>query len=79
MEKLGRGFAWLDTGTHQSLLQAANFIRTIEERQGLMVACVEEIAYKMGYIGAVDVLRIAETMKHNSYGEYLRRLLDGEQ
>jgi glucose-1-phosphate thymidylyltransferase len=78
VEKLGRGIAWLDTGTHEALLQASTFIQTIEERQGLMVACVEEIAFKMGHIGAVDVLRIAETMKHNSYGEYLRRLLDGE-
>jgi glucose-1-phosphate thymidylyltransferase len=76
VEKLGRGIAWLDTGTHEALLQASTFIQTIEERQGLMVACVEEIAYKMGYIGAVEVLRIAETMKHNSYGDYLRRLLD---
>jgi len=78
VEKLGRGIAWLDTGTHEALLQASTFIQTIEERQGLMVACVEEIAYKMGYVGAVDILRIAETMKHNSYGEYLRRLLDGD-
>ena len=78
VEKLGRGIAWLDTGTHEALLQASTFIQTIEERQGLMVACVEEIAFKMGYIGAVDVLKIAETMKHNSYGEYLRRLLDGD-
>jgi glucose-1-phosphate thymidylyltransferase len=78
VEKLGRGIAWLDTGTHEALLQASTFIQTIEERQGLMVACVEEIAYKMGLIGAVDVLRIAETMRHNSYGEYLRRLLDGD-
>ena len=78
VEKLGRGIAWLDTGTHEALLQASTFIQTIEERQGLMVACVEEIAYKMGYIGPVDVLRTAETMKHNSYGDYLRRLLDGE-
>ena len=78
VEKLGRGVAWLDTGTHEALLQASTFIQTIEDRQGLMVACVEEIAYKMGYIGAVDVLRITETMRHNSYGEYLRRLLDGD-
>ena len=78
VEKLGRGIAWLDTGTHEALLQASTFIQTIEERQGLMVACVEEIAYKMGYIGAVDVLRIAETMTRNSYGDYLRRLLDGD-
>ena len=76
VEKLGRGVAWLDTGTYEALLQASTFIQTIEERQGLMVACVEEIAYKMGYIGSADVLRIAEPMKRNSYGEYLRRLLD---
>ena len=76
VEKLGRGVAWLDTGTYEALLQASTFIQTIEERQGLMVACVEEIAYKMGYIGPADVLRIADPMKRNSYGEYLRRLLD---
>jgi glucose-1-phosphate thymidylyltransferase len=76
VEKLGRGIAWLDTGTHEALLQASTFIQTIEERQGLMVACVEEIAYKLGYIGRADLLRIAEPMKRNSYGEYLRRLLD---
>ena len=78
VEKLGRGIAWLDTGTHEALLQASTFIQTIEERQGLMVACVEEIAYKMGYIGAADVLRIAEPIKRNSYGEYLLRLLETE-
>jgi len=78
VKKLGRGVAWLDTGTHEALLQASTFIQTIEERQGLMVACVEEIAYRMKYIGAADVLRIAETMPHTSYGEYLRRLLDGD-
>ncbi len=76
VEKLGRGIAWLDTGTHEALLQASTFIQTIEERQGLMVACVEEIAYKMGYIGAADLLRLAEPMKRNPYGDYLRRLLD---
>jgi glucose-1-phosphate thymidylyltransferase len=78
VEKLGRGIAWLDTGTHEALLQASTFIQTIEERQGLMVASVEEIAYKMGYVGAADILKIADTMRHNSYGEYLRRLLDGD-
>ncbi len=77
VEKLGRGFAWLDTGTHASLLQASNFIRTIEERQGLMVACVEEVAYNMGFIDASRVRQIAGTMK-NSYGEYLLRMLDDE-
>jgi glucose-1-phosphate thymidylyltransferase len=77
VERLGRGIAWLDTGTHEALLQASTFIQTIEERQGLMIACVEEIAYKLGYIGAGDLLRIAEPMKRNSYGDYLRQLLDG--
>jgi glucose-1-phosphate thymidylyltransferase len=79
VEKLGRGIAWLDTGTHEALLQASTFIQTIEERQGLMVACVEEIAYTMGYISAADLLRMAEPMKRNSYGEYLLRLLETEQ
>jgi glucose-1-phosphate thymidylyltransferase len=78
VEKLGRGIAWLDTGTHESLLQASNFIQTLEERQGLMVACIEEIAYKMGYITATDVVRIAEAMKGNGYGQYLIRMLEHE-
>jgi len=76
VELLGRGYAWLDTGTHASLLQAANFIRTIEERQGLMVACVEEVAYHMGYIQADQVRAIAKSMKGNTYGEYLLSMLD---
>lgn len=71
VERLGRGVAWLDTGTHEALLQAATFIQTIETRQGLMVACVEEIAYRMGYITAADVLRLASPMKDNAYGRYL--------
>src|SRR5437762_2908442 len=74
----GRGIAWLDTGTHEALLQASTFIHTIEERQGLMVACVEEIAYRMGYITGDDVLRIARPMKDNSYGQYLLRLIEPE-
>src|SRR3989454_12065962 len=78
VEKLGRGIAWLDTGTHEALLQASTFIQTIEERQGLMVACVEEIAYRMGYITGDDVLRIARPMKDNSYGQYLLRLIEPE-
>ncbi len=78
VEKLGRGIAWLDTGTHEALLQASTFIQTIEERQGLMVACVEEIAYRMGYITADDVLRIARPMRANSYGQYLLRLVEAE-
>jgi glucose-1-phosphate thymidylyltransferase len=78
VERLGRGIAWLDTGTHESLLQASNFIQAIEERQGLMVACVEEVAFRLGYIGAAEVRRIAEPMKHNSYGEYLLAMLEPE-
>jgi glucose-1-phosphate thymidylyltransferase len=78
VEKLGRGIAWLDTGTHEALLQASTFIQTIEDRQGLMVACVEEIAYRMGYITAANVERIARPMKDNSYGQYLLRLIESE-
>ena len=76
VERLGRGIAWLDTGTHEALLQASTFIQTIEERQGLMVACLEEIAFKMNYITALDVMRIAEPMRKNSYGQYLLRLVE---
>jgi glucose-1-phosphate thymidylyltransferase len=77
VDKLGRGIAWLDTGTHEALLQAASFIQTLEDRQGLMVACVEEIAFLMGYITAEEVCRIAEPMRGNSYGQYLLRLVEG--
>jgi glucose-1-phosphate thymidylyltransferase len=73
--KLGRGIAWLDTGTHESLLQASNFIQALQERQGLMVACLEEIAFKMGYITPEHVARIADQMKGNGYGQYLLRML----
>jgi len=78
VERLGRGVAWLDTGTHESLLQASTFIQTLEERQGLMVACLEEIAYRMGYITEDDVRRVAAPMKLNSYGQYLLRMIDQE-
>jgi glucose-1-phosphate thymidylyltransferase len=77
VERLGRGVAWLDTGTCESLTQASNFIQALQERQGLMVACVEEIAFRMGYIDARDVVRIAKTMKGNGYGQYLLRMLEG--
>jgi glucose-1-phosphate thymidylyltransferase len=76
VEKLGRGVAWLDTGTHESLLQASQFVQTIEDRQGLMICCVEEIAYRMGYIGADDVRRMAAPMQKNTYGQYLLHMLE---
>jgi glucose-1-phosphate thymidylyltransferase len=75
VEKLGRGFAWLDTGTHEALLQASTFIQTIETRQGLMVCCPEEIAYRQGYITAAELVALAEGMKHNEYAEYLLDLV----
>jgi len=75
---LGRGIAWLDTGTHESLMQAAQYIQVLQERQGLMVACPEEIAYTMGYIQADDVARLAKKMKDNSYGQYLLNLVTSE-
>jgi glucose-1-phosphate thymidylyltransferase len=78
VEKLGRGFAWLDTGTHEALLQAANFVQVVEERQGLMMACVEEIAYRMSYITAEQVERTAVSMHNNEYGRYLLRILEQE-
>jgi glucose-1-phosphate thymidylyltransferase len=78
VEKFGRGIAWLDTGTHESLLQASVFIQTIQDRQGLMVSCLEEIALKKGFIDASQVRRVAETMKGNEYGRYLLHLLETE-
>ncbi len=73
MELMGRGFAWLDTGTHESLLEASNFIQTIENRQGLKVSCIEEIAYEMGYIDAEAMVKLAQPLKKNNYGQYLLR------
>ena len=75
LEKLGRGVAWLDTGTHESLMQASNFIETIEARQGLKVACPEEIAYNNGWIDAAQLEQLASQYNKNSYGDYLRNLL----
>ena len=75
MELLGRGMAWLDTGTHESLHDASTFIETIEKRQGLKIACVEEIAYRMGYIGDEQLQRLAEPFRQSAYGEYLLGLL----
>jgi glucose-1-phosphate thymidylyltransferase len=73
---LGRGFAWLDTGTHDSLSEASSYIETIEKRQGLKVACLEEIAYNNGWIGSNKIKEIAEPMKKNQYGQYLLKLLE---
>ena len=73
VELMGRGYAWLDTGTHESLLEASNFIQTIENRQGLKVACIEEIAYEMGYITKEQLIELAQPLKKNQYGQYLLR------
>jgi glucose-1-phosphate thymidylyltransferase len=75
VELLGRGFAWLDTGTHDSLMEAGQFIETIEKRQGLKVACLEEIAFKMKYIDAAQVKKLAEPLKKNGYGQYLLNII----
>lgn len=75
VEIMGRGYAWLDTGTHDSLLDAAGFIATLQKRQGLMVACPEEIAYRQGWINSEDLLKLAVSLKKNAYGQYLEKLL----
>ena len=76
VEVLGRGIAWLDTGTHESLLEAGNFVQTIEHRQGLKIACLEEIAYRKGYISAEQVMAVAKVSKDNPYCQYLRQLIE---
>jgi glucose-1-phosphate thymidylyltransferase len=78
VELLGRGTAWLDTGTHDALLQASLFVQTIEQRQGLKIACPEEIAFRMGYIDAGQVERLAEPLRKSAYGEYLLRMIRGD-
>jgi glucose-1-phosphate thymidylyltransferase len=78
VERLGRGTAWLDTGTHESLMQASSYVQAIEERQGLMIACLEEIAFRMGYIDRAELARLARGMESSTYGQYLLRLLEHE-
>ncbi|NCJ07702.1 glucose-1-phosphate thymidylyltransferase RfbA [Synechococcales cyanobacterium C] len=79
VEKLSRGVAWLDTGTHESLLQAASFVATIEQRQGLKIACIEEVAYHMGYIDKEQVIRLSHPLQKSGYGQYLLRMIEGPQ
>lgn len=76
VEKMRRGYAWLDTGTHDSLLQAANFVQTVQVRQGLKIACIEEIAYHLGYIDAEQVMRLAKPLCKSEYGKYLQRIAE---
>lgn len=79
VEKMGKGYAWLDTGTHESLLSAATFVQTIQARQGLKIACLEEIAYKLKYITADDVLKLAAPLSKNDYGLYLEEMIEGKR
>ena len=78
VELLGRGYAWLDSGTHESLLEASNFIETIEKRQNLKVACLEEIAYRMGYIDREQLINLTQPLKKNNYGQYMLRIAEQE-
>jgi glucose-1-phosphate thymidylyltransferase len=79
VEVLGRGVAWLDAGTHEALLQASNFVQTVQDRQGMMISCPEEIAYRLHFIDADQLKNLARLMDSNQYGQYLLRLLDEEQ
>lgn len=76
---MSRGYAWLDTGTHESLLQAAAFVETIQERQGLKICCPEEIAYNLGYIDKADLLKLAEPLMKNEYGKYLMKVMESRK
>jgi glucose-1-phosphate thymidylyltransferase len=76
VQQLGRGIAWLDAGTHETLLQAANFVQAVEERQGLMIGCPEEVAYRVSFINKEQLQNLARKLRHNSYGDYLSRLAD---
>ena len=75
---MGRGYAWLDTGTHQSLVDATNYVKTIEDRQGLKIACIEEIAWRMGFIGKDKFIKLAEEQAKSSYREYLKNIIEKE-
>jgi glucose-1-phosphate thymidylyltransferase len=79
VELLGRGFAWLDTGTHESLLQANDFVQAIQERQGLKIACIEEIAFRLGYIDQNQLKELAKDMLKNNYGKYLMEIVPEEK
>ena len=76
VELMGRGFAWLDTGTHRSLLDAGQFVQTIEDRQGLKIACIEEIAYRMGFTDGAKLQQLGETLSKSGYGKYILSLLE---
>jgi glucose-1-phosphate thymidylyltransferase len=78
VERLGHGFAWLDTGTHESFMQAANFVQTVQERQGLIIACIEELAFHCGYISRQELITLAQPMLKNKYGQYLMKVARGE-
>ena len=77
VELLGRGMAWLDTGTHEGLLEAANYVSIMQKRQGLYVSCIEEIAFRMGYISRDELSALAEPMEKTKYGQYLRQIVEG--
>ena len=76
VELLGRGFCWLDTGTHESLQHASSYVQAVQDRQGLKIACIEEIAYRLGYIDKAQVERLAASMLKNQYGQYLMEMLE---
>ena len=76
VEQMGRGYAWLDTGTHDSLIEAAQFVQTLEKRQGMKISCIEEIAFRMGYIDKNQLKSLAKEMKNNQYGQYLLKIAD---
>ena len=78
VEQMGRGYAWLDTGTHDSLLEASHFVQTLEKRQGMKISCIEEIAYRMGFIDRDQMLKLADGLSNNQYGKYLKKIINEE-